>query len=52
MLDHCACPESLFLGIVGTAEANSEHPLAQAICTYVKEVREIVVCLSKLKSIM
>ena len=46
MLDHRACPESLFLGIVGTAEANSEHPLAQAICSYVKEVRQIVACLS------
>ena len=42
MLDRCVCPKSLFLGIVGTAEANSEHPLAQAICSYVKEVCEIV----------
>ena len=45
MLNHRACPESLFLAIVGTAEANSEHPLAQAICSHVKEVRDIACCL-------
>ena len=39
LMDHDACPKSLFLTIVGTAEANSEHPLAQAICSFVKEVR-------------
>jgi len=37
-MDHHACPKSLFLAIVGTAEANSEHPLAEAICSFVKEV--------------
>ena len=42
LMDHQACPKSLFLAIVGTAEANSEHPLAQAICGFVKEVRTIV----------
>ena len=41
LMDQDACPKSLFLAIVGTAEANSEHPLAQAICNYVKEVRNI-----------
>lgn len=41
LLDHHACPKSLFLAIVGTAEANSEHPLAQAIHSFVKEVGDI-----------
>ena len=45
ILDRQACPKSLFLAIVGTAEANSEHPLAQAICSYVKEVRDIGCCM-------
>ena len=42
MLEYRACPKCLFLAIVGTAEANSEHPLAQAICTHVREVRDFV----------
>ena len=36
------CPKNLSLAIVGTAETNSEHPLAQAICNFVKEVRNNV----------
>ena len=42
LMDHDACPKSLFLAIIGTAEANSEHPLAQAICSFVKEVRTVI----------
>jgi len=39
LVDQDVCPKNLFLAIVGTAETNSEHPLAHAICNFVKEVR-------------
>ena len=50
LMDQHACPRSLFLAIIGTAEANSEHPLAQAICSFVKEVRSISVLYSVLSA--
>ena len=49
LMEQHACPKSLFLAIVGTAEANSEHPLAQAICSYVKEVRNVMHYVAKFK---
>jgi len=42
LVNQDVCPKNLFLAIVGTAETNSEHPLAQAICSFVKEVSNFV----------
>ena len=35
------CTVRELLAVAGTAEANSEHPIASAITTYAKEVRDI-----------
>ena len=35
------CTVRQLLAVAGTAEANSEHPIASAITTYAKEVRDI-----------
>ncbi|KAK3929334.1 Copper-transporting ATPase 1 [Frankliniella fusca] len=37
-VDHVTCSLSKFLAVVGTAEANSEHPIGSAIVKFVKEV--------------
>ena len=38
-VEPAVCNERLLLAVAGTAEANSEHPIASAITTYAKEVR-------------
>jgi Cu+-exporting ATPase len=35
------CTVRQLLAVAGTAEANSEHPIASAITTYAKEVGDI-----------
>ena len=47
-VEHSLCSIGKFLTIVGTAEANSEHPIAMAITKFVKEVNilEVLHCRS------
>ena len=44
------CTVRELLAVAGTAEANSEHPIASAITTYAKEVRDIRGCLALMQN--
>lgn len=37
-VNESVCPKGIFLAAVGTAESNSEHPLATAIAEFARNV--------------
>jgi len=41
-VDKSICPHAVFLAAVGTAESNSEHPLATAITEFARNVSQHV----------